>query len=722
MIISTIGSCRVAGPMTKLQAQRSFVLDNRLLYGFTHNTKETIQAIRFMRGELRLPESLWPFISDQPFRNGNSTPHAPDAHYVVEISSVKVLELDGLYLQLVRFKEALSVCPDLRKIFFDHPGAEQRGQRLQLLQATPSFARLATHIQHALTHTVVRSQTAAEIEEDLHTIAQLLGPKLVLVTHCNAKNATGELIAERAKMVARVAQAAARLGLVSVDPGALLAGFGQERGMPDEGLDTAHYTPAFAKLVGKEISDKLLGPAMTEDAADSLHNLDFRACMERSKQSAQAHEWDLALLFANRAIELKPGSGSAYVLRARAVTALDQTEDMLEAWSLALATESNRTPYVLRQAGEAAFYMRDHERAREWAEASLQKEDDDKTALLLGRVYTRLGMNAQAEQVFRRCAASDPARSLRFAARAHTPLADAASMVNALTTTPAADPGSVDGVRQTVLKRATREVRHAGRAGALLPSLGAFYAVRTLPSEHGAAHDADLINQAYRRLLRAYEGTPEYQNSDEAIALLADLAALPEVDPRYIQRAAKMLHAHGRKQAAAKCWEHLAGVELPAGRDTVALAASKLSQLEAHRTAASVYRRLANSGAMDTATAQEYIDKCLRALARSVRACITEERLRDAEQALASIREIDAGYAGLTSLQRSLSEAHKREFRSQRAQAANPADLMASARRIIEASPLDRDANIELAVQNLRTGNLSESRRILEQFLQSAPA
>ncbi|CFU03555.1 capsular polysaccharide biosynthesis protein [Bordetella pertussis] len=77
----------------------------------------------------------------------------------------------------------------------------------------------------------------------------------------------------------------------------------------------------------------------------------------------------------------------------------------------------------------------------------------------------------------------------------------------------------------------------------------------------------------------------------------------------------------------------LAGAELPAGRDTVALAASKLSQLEAHRTAASVYRRLANSGAMDTATAQEYIDKCLRALARSVRACITEERLRDAEQA-----------------------------------------------------------------------------------------
>lgn len=519
MIISTIGSCRVAGPVTKLQAQRSFVLDNRLLYGFTHNTKETIQAIRFMRGELRLPESLWPFISDQPFRNGNSTPPPQDAHYVVEISSVKVLELDGLYLQLVRFKEALSVCPDLRKIFFDHPGADQRGQRLQLLQATPSFARLATHIQHALTHTVVRSQTAAEIEEDLHAIAQLLGPKLVLVTHCNAKNATGELIAERAKMVARVAQAAARLGLVSVDPGALLAGFGQERGMPDEGLDTAHYTPAFAKLVGKEISDKLLGPAITDDAADSLHNLDFRACMERSKQSAQAHEWDLALLFANRAIELKPGSGSAYVLRARAVTALDQTEDMLEAWSLALATDSNRTPYVLRQAAEAAFYMRDHERAREWAEASLQKEDDDKTALLLGRIYTRLGMNTQAEQVFRRCAASDPARSLRFAARAHTPLADAASMVNALTTTPAADPGSVDGVRQTVLKRATREVRHAGRAGRpaalagrLLrrahPALGTWRRARRRPDQPGLPPPAAG--------LRGHARVPEQRRSHRA--------------------------------------------------------------------------------------------------------------------------------------------------------------------------------------------------------------
>ena len=84
--------------------------------------------------------------------------------------------------------------------------------------------------------------------------------------------------------------------------------------------------------------------------------------------------------------------------------------------------------------------MRDHERAREWAEASLQKEDDDKTALLLGRIYTRLGMNTQAEQVFRRCAASDPARSLRFAAHDHNLLNDASSLLIGPTAAPAAPP------------------------------------------------------------------------------------------------------------------------------------------------------------------------------------------------------------------------------------------------------------------------------------------
>ncbi|OZI35723.1 capsular biosynthesis protein [Bordetella genomosp. 1] len=726
MIISTIGSCRVAGPMTKVQAQRNFVLDNRLLYGYTHNTKETIQAIRYMRGELTIPEAAWKFLSDQPYRASNplrSRESVPkEDRHVVEISSIKVLEYRDTYLQLVRFKDALSFCPELRKIFFDHPGADAREARLAALQATPSFSRVPANVQDVLRETVLRTQTATEIESDLKQIAQILGQHFVLVTHCNAMNAQNQLIADRAKMVERVSRAASRAGITLVDPGALLAAYGQERGMPEDGRDTAHYTPAFARLVGKEIADKLLGVQEAAAVPAGEEGLTWKQCIERAKETAQAQEWDRALLYANRAIDLKSTISAAYVLRARAVTALEQTDDMLEAWTAALNIQANRNGYIMRQAAEAAMVVGDLPQALEWATDSLALETEEKTALLLGRIHARLGQNKEAERAFRVCAEQSPERALRYAVRGTTALEEAASMVNALAAANSVEAGALQGAREQVLKRASREVRHTGRAGAALPTPGAFFALLTLAGERLAEFN-DEINQAYRRLLKAFETVADYQQSEQAISLLGQLAAIKAVDPRYVQRAAKALQATGHRAAAVQCWQRLANSELPGERETVLLAAGRLSQLEAHTQAADVYRRLAQSGTVPTSQAHEMIERNLRALARAVRKHLTEGNLREAEQELEAIKRIDPGYPGLTSLQRSLVDAHRREFQSQREQGStSAADLEASARRVIETNPRDRDANIELVMQSLRNGNLTESRRILDRFLEGTPA
>ncbi len=76
----------------------------------------------------------------------------------------------------------------------------------------------------------------------------------------------------------------------------------------------------------------------------------------------------------------------------------------------------------------------------------------------------------------------------------------------------------------------------------------------------------------------------------------------------------------------------------------------------------------------------------------------------------------------LISLQRSLADAHKREFLARRSNSANADDVIASAQRVIQTSPMDREANIELAMHNLKNGNVAESRRILDRFLQSNAA
>ncbi|AUL41273.1 capsular biosynthesis protein [Bordetella holmesii] len=725
MNITTIGSCRVAGPMAKVQARRNFVLDNRLLYGYTHNSKETIQAIRYMRGDLTIPAALWPFISGQTYREGNPRlPHgsipAEDRH-VVEISSIKVLELDGYQLQLVRFKEALAFCPELRKIFFEHGSAEVRAQRLRQFHATASYARAPEAVQHVLTQTVLRTQTAAEIESDLKQIALLLGPSFVLVTHCNAMNAHGELIADRAKMVDRVSRACARAGITLVDPGSLLAAYGQDRGMPEDGRDTTHYTTAFAHLVGKEICDKLLGVQETAALPEGQTANDWKQSLEAAKEYGQAQAWDLALLYANRAIELKPNVSAAYVLRARAMMALSQTDEVLDAWGAALAIDANRNAYILRQAAECAFEQGQIDTARGWAQESLQCERNEKTATLLGRIHARLGENEQAERAFRVRAQAAPERSLRHATRSSTPLEEGASMVSALAATQAVDSTSLQGAREHVLKRARREVRHAGRAGALLPSLGAFYALQILAGEHQTELD-DEINQAYRRLLKSYETSAEYRSSEMAIQLLAELAALNAVDVRYVQRAAKQLQADGHGAVAVACWHRLAEAALPAESETVLLAATRLVQLGAHADAVSVYRRLANSGVLTPEQTAAMIEKNLRALARSMGRHLIAGNLRMAEQDVGAIRAIDPTYAGLPSLQRTLSDAHKREFQDQRQQSKDQNEVIASAKRVIESNPMDREANVELVMQSLRTGNLNEGRRLLERFMENAPA
>lgn len=65
---------------------------------------------------------------------------------------------------------------------------------------------------------------------------------------------------------------------------------------------------------------------------------------------------------------------------------------------------------------------------------------------------------------------------------------------------------------------------------------------------------------------------------------------------------------------------------------------------------------------------------------------LTDGDLRAAERELSAIRSIDPAYAGLASLQRTLSDAHKREFQDQRQQSGDHNEVIASARRVIESN------------------------------------
>ena len=153
MIISTIGSCRVAGPMTKLQAQRNFVLDNRLLYGFTHNTKKPSRPSAICaRRDHAAGKRLGVHFQRTPRESNPAHAHPADARHVVEIPvRPRCWSWTASTCSWCASRSA-ELCPELPKIFFDHtPRATAWAKRAALREA-PSFAHVPEHVQHALTH------------------------------------------------------------------------------------------------------------------------------------------------------------------------------------------------------------------------------------------------------------------------------------------------------------------------------------------------------------------------------------------------------------------------------------------------------------------------------------------------------------------------------------------------------------------------------------------
>ena len=91
-----IGSCRVHGPLSSEMGYSSG------MPGYTHNAKEAIQHIRLVQKEKVVPSKLRKFVfgrDDNPWRQSQKDSFNDADIVVVEISTGKINEFDGWYLQ-----------------------------------------------------------------------------------------------------------------------------------------------------------------------------------------------------------------------------------------------------------------------------------------------------------------------------------------------------------------------------------------------------------------------------------------------------------------------------------------------------------------------------------------------------------------------------------------------------------------------------------------------
>jgi len=250
--IAPIGTCRIHTPLRDAVARYPIKLQLARNYGFVHTTAEALQQARFMFGKQDIPADVQPLIFrpsiGQRARRGT---HAPADLYMIELSSRKLLTIDGHPIQsnyLGRYFSEFFADRTRTRMFWSLAVPERLAERRAQLEKDPVFTSLPADDQALLVRILRRDLSDEEIEGEMRQLVDLLGKdKVVFVTHVNALTPDNAPIDQRQQLIAAVDAAAQRIGVPCYDPTPLMNKIGQPDALEDGGLDLTHYTERFAE-------------------------------------------------------------------------------------------------------------------------------------------------------------------------------------------------------------------------------------------------------------------------------------------------------------------------------------------------------------------------------------------------------------------------------------------------------------------------------------------
>ncbi|MGB6009625.1 hypothetical protein [Castellaniella sp.] len=265
--IAPIGTCRIHTPLRDAVGRYPITLQLGRNYGFVHTAAEALQQARFMFGQTDIPADVQRLI----FRPSNGDQarrgtHQPADLYMVELSSRKLLTIDGFPIQsnyLVRYFSEFFADRARTRQFWSMASAERLAERRAILDQEPVFNSLNADDRDLLARIVKRDETDEEIEQEMRQLVELLDrDKVVFVTHVNATTPDNVTIEQRAQLIAAVTAAARRAGVPCYDPTPLMNKIGQADAMEDGGLDLTHYTPVFAERLCTDWYKDFMRPRM----------------------------------------------------------------------------------------------------------------------------------------------------------------------------------------------------------------------------------------------------------------------------------------------------------------------------------------------------------------------------------------------------------------------------------------------------------------------------
>ncbi|ARP85679.1 tetratricopeptide repeat protein [Bordetella genomosp. 9] len=269
--IAPIGTCRIHTPLRDAVGRYPIKLQLGRNYGFVHTSAEALQQARFMYGQCEIPADVQRLIfrpsNGEQARRGT---HTPADLYMIELSSRKLLTIDGYPIQsnyLVRYFSEFFADRTRTRTFWSLAAADRLEERRALLDKDPVFKSLPSDERDLLARIVKRDLDDTEVEADMRQLVDLLGKdKVVFVTHVNALTPDNVPIEQRQQLIAAVGAAAERIGVPCYDPTPLMNRLGQADAMENGGLDLTHYTELFAERLSADWYKSYVRPRMGASA------------------------------------------------------------------------------------------------------------------------------------------------------------------------------------------------------------------------------------------------------------------------------------------------------------------------------------------------------------------------------------------------------------------------------------------------------------------------
>ncbi|OZI19998.1 hypothetical protein CAL26_20810 [Bordetella genomosp. 9] len=337
--IAPVGTCRIHTPLRDAVGRYPIKLQLGRNYGFVHTSAEALQQVRFMYGKRDIPADVQRLIfrpsNGEQARRGT---HKPADLYMVELSSRKLLTIDGYPIQsnyLARHFSEFFADRARTRTFWSLAAADGLAERRALLDKDPVFKSLSVEDRELLARIVKRDLTDDEIESDMRELVDLLGQdKVVFVTHVNALTPDNAPIEQRQQLISSVGAGAQRIGVPCYDPTPLMNKIGQADAMEDGGLDLTHYTELFAERLCADWYKNYMRPRMgastpapaaaklaAEDAAERIEKIwesgELREASRRTRDVLRRHPGtpDHVLLLARIQGELGDHEGAIALLQ-----------------------------------------------------------------------------------------------------------------------------------------------------------------------------------------------------------------------------------------------------------------------------------------------------------------------------------------------------------------------------------------------------------------------